>query len=176
MSAFCLSIEPSGKSGRALVIRTSRSVSSIRVRCISSIIVSTRILASIVFGRANRGLLAEAPCAGGGGRTACGRNEVEECFICRTPHSMRGRQKHLRPSADDGAKRPEARTGLVWGKEAAGVVRLSPAMRRGQAERLRQRNQALPRPRSFGSKGSPPNLSRNRAVSQHGGHFLMSGN
>jgi hypothetical protein len=35
-----------------------------------------------------RGLLAEALSDGGGGRTACGRNEVEECL-------------HLRPSADE---------------------------------------------------------------------------
>jgi hypothetical protein len=41
---------------------------------------STRIVASISFGRANRGLLAEALCDGGGGCIACDRNEVEECF------------------------------------------------------------------------------------------------
>ncbi len=51
----------SGKSRRAQVIRTSGSVNSICVKHINSVIVSTRILASIIFGRANRGLLAEAP-------------------------------------------------------------------------------------------------------------------
>jgi hypothetical protein len=43
-------------------------------------IVSTRIVASIAFDRADRGLLAEALGAGGGGRIARDRNEVEECF------------------------------------------------------------------------------------------------
>jgi hypothetical protein len=64
-------------------------------------IVSTRIVASIVFGRANRGLLVEALSAGGGGRIACGRNEEEECF------STCGREP------TNGAKQPEARTGLA---------------------------------------------------------------
>jgi hypothetical protein len=90
--AFCRSTEPSGSSGRALVIRTSRSLSSIHVRRISSIIVSTRIVACIVFDRANRGLLAEAPCDGGGGCIACDRNEEKECFsTCGQP------QKYLYP-------------------------------------------------------------------------------
>jgi hypothetical protein len=75
-------------SGRALVIRTSRSVSSTRVRRISSLIYSTRIVSSISFGRANRGLLAEALSDGGGGRTACGRNEVEELLLpSPAPHA-----------------------------------------------------------------------------------------
>src|SRR5712672_1441606 len=82
-------------SGRALVIRTSRSISSIRVRRISSLIDSTRIVASIVFDRANRGLLAEAHGDGGGGCIACNRNEEEECFLCRTPLSMRGKAEAL---------------------------------------------------------------------------------
>src|SRR6266566_3893079 len=47
---------------------------------ISSLIVSTRIFSSIVFGRANRALLAEAHSDGGGGCIACDRNEEEECF------------------------------------------------------------------------------------------------
>ena len=89
-------------SGRALVIRTSRSISSIRVRRISSLIDSTRIVASIVFDRANRGLLAEAPCSGGGGCIACDRNEEEECL-------------HLRPSADE-------RCQLAGSKDGIGVV------------------------------------------------------
>src|SRR5713101_5575129 len=123
MSAICRLAEPSGMSGRALVIRTSRSVSSIRVRRISSLIDSTRILASIVFGRANRGLLAEAPCSGGGGCIACDRNEEEECF------STCGHQP------TNGANWPEARTGLVWGMEEARAVRLimSYAPRSGSA-------------------------------------------
>src|SRR5258708_29733812 len=112
MSGFCRSIDPSGRSGRALVIRTSRSVSSIRVRRISSIIVSTRIVASIIFGRANRGLLAGGPCSGGGGCIACDRNEEKECV------STCGHQ------ATNGANWPEARTGLVWGNGGAGADRL----------------------------------------------------
>ena len=38
--------------------------------------VSTRIVSSIVFGRANRGLLVEAPCSGGGGCIACDRQRA----------------------------------------------------------------------------------------------------
>jgi hypothetical protein len=69
---------------------------------ISSLIDSTRIVASIVFGRANRGLLAEAPCSGGGGCIACDRNAEEECF------STCGHQP------TNGANWPEARTELAW--------------------------------------------------------------
>src|SRR5262249_27217327 len=49
LRALELAREPSGRSGGALVIRISRSVSSIRVRRISSMIVSTRMVASIAF-------------------------------------------------------------------------------------------------------------------------------
>src|SRR5215831_12325668 len=61
--------------------------------------ISTSIGTSIRFGRANRGLLAEAPSDGGGGCIACDRNEVGECF------STCGHQP------TNGANRPEARTG-----------------------------------------------------------------
>src|SRR5258708_4288203 len=101
MSAIWCWSEPSGKSGRAWLIRTSRSISSIRVRRINSLIDSTRIVASIVFVRANRGLLAEAPCSGGGGCIACDRNEEEGCFSAEPRTRCGGRQKHLRPSADE---------------------------------------------------------------------------
>src|ERR1700730_15657513 len=110
MCAASRSAEPSGKSGSRLVIRASRSQSSILDRRISSLIVSTRIVASIVFDRANRGLLAEAPCSGGGGCIACDRNEEEECF------STCGHQP------TNGANWPEARTGLVWWDEGSGVL------------------------------------------------------
>jgi hypothetical protein len=60
MRAFAWSSEASGKAGRALVIRAAKSQSSIRVICISSNIVSTRIIFSIKFDRYNRGLLTEA--------------------------------------------------------------------------------------------------------------------
>jgi len=53
---------------------------------ISSLIVSTRIFSSIVFGRANRALLAEAHSDGGGGCIACDRNEEEECFSTHLEH------------------------------------------------------------------------------------------
>ena len=96
----------------ALVIRTSRSISSIRVRRISSLIDSTRIVASIVFGRANRGLLAEAPCSGGGGCIACDRNEEEECFSAQPRTRCGGRQKHLRPSADERCEMAESKDGI----------------------------------------------------------------
>src|SRR5215467_14335402 len=123
MSAFCRSGEPSGNSGRASVIRVSKLVSSNRVRRISSHIVSTRIGTSIRFGRANRGLLAEAPSDGGGGCIACDRNAVEECF------STCGHQP------TNGANWPEARTGLVWGMEDACADRLVWAMRFGLVQR-----------------------------------------
>jgi hypothetical protein len=64
MNAFRCSGEPTGKSGRALVIRTSRLVSSLRVSCISSKIDNARMISSVVFDRAIRGLLAEALSAG----------------------------------------------------------------------------------------------------------------
>src|SRR5258708_39795227 len=98
----------------------SRSVSSIRVKRISSIIVSTRIGASIVFGRANRGLLAGAPCSGGGRGTACGRNEVEECFIAEPRACGGGRRKHLRPSADELGDTAGSKDGLGVGECSRG--------------------------------------------------------
>jgi hypothetical protein len=60
MCAFTQASEASEKSGRAFVIRAAKSQSSIRVICISSNIVSTRIIFSIKFDRDNRGLLTEA--------------------------------------------------------------------------------------------------------------------
>jgi hypothetical protein len=72
---------------------------------ISSLIVSTRcIVASIALDRTNRGLLAEALGAGGGGRIARDRNEVEECL----PGEAGSTCGHQPPN---GATRPEVRTG-----------------------------------------------------------------
>jgi hypothetical protein len=78
IALFC-STEPTGKFRRIVVIRASKSQSSIRDRRISSVIVNTGIVSSIVIGRANRGLVTEAR-AMEEGCIACDRNEEEECF------------------------------------------------------------------------------------------------
>ena len=52
----------------------------------------------------------------------------------------------------------------MWVMEATGADRLRRATRPNPAQLFRQRNHALPRPRSSGSKRSPPNLSRNRSA------------
>jgi hypothetical protein len=123
MCAASRSAEPSGKSSSLFVIHASKSQSSIFDRRISSHIVSTRIETSIVFDRANRGLLAEAPCSGGGGCIACDRNEEEECFPRppKPPLSRGRRRKHLRPSADERCEKAGSKDGIgVVGMEEAG--------------------------------------------------------
>jgi hypothetical protein len=79
MCAFARSTEPSGKSGRSFVIRVSSAHSSVRVRRISSVIVSTRIVSSIVSRPRQSRPSGGGPSDGGGGCIACDRNEVEEC-------------------------------------------------------------------------------------------------
>jgi hypothetical protein len=64
-----------------------------------------------------------------------------------------------------GASWPEARTRLVWGMEEASAGRLLRAMRLNPVQLLRQRNEALLRPRSMGSRRAPLNLSRNSTAS-----------
>jgi hypothetical protein len=103
------------------VIHASKSQSSIFDRRINSHIVSTRIGTSIVFDRANRGLLAEAPCAGGGGCIACDRNEVEECF------STCGHEP------TNGANWPKKGRDWCREMEEASADRLLTTMRRGPA-------------------------------------------
>src|ERR1700741_5142759 len=71
--------EPSRKVGSSAVIRAARPQSSVRVRHISSVIVSTRIVSSIVFRPRQSRPSGGGPSDGGGGCTACGRNEEEEC-------------------------------------------------------------------------------------------------
>src|SRR5262249_28629138 len=80
----------------------SRSISRPSDR-ISSIVVSTRIVASIVFGHANHGLLAEAPCDG----------------EPAAPRATATKRRSASASADERCYWPEARTGLVWKIEAA---------------------------------------------------------
>src|SRR5258708_5819521 len=101
MCAASRSAEPSGRSSSRLVIRASRSQSSILDRRISSYIVSTLIFSSIVFRPRQSRPSGGGPSDGGGGCIACDRNEEEECF------STCGHQP------TNGAIRPEARTGLV---------------------------------------------------------------
>jgi hypothetical protein len=62
-----------------LVIRVSRAQSSIRVRRISSVSVSTRIVSSISFRPRQSRPSGGGLCDGGGGCIACDRNEEEEC-------------------------------------------------------------------------------------------------
>src|ERR1700692_2612874 len=90
------SAEPSGKSGSSFVIRVSRAQSSIRVRRISSVSVSTRIVSSIVFRPRQSRPSGGGPCAGRGGCIACDRNEEEECAALAPikPRTVRdGRKK-----------------------------------------------------------------------------------
>src|SRR6202051_2746003 len=79
VSALSRSAEPSGKSVSSLVIRVSRAQSSIRVRRISSVSVSTRIVSSILFRPRQSRPSGGGPRDGGGGSIACGRSEEEEC-------------------------------------------------------------------------------------------------
>src|ERR1700692_1197266 len=90
------SAEPSGKSGSSFVIRVSRAQSSIRVRRISSVSVSTRIVSSIVFRPRQSRPSGGGPCAGRGGGIACDRNEEEEgaALAPKKPRTVRdGRKK-----------------------------------------------------------------------------------
>jgi hypothetical protein len=66
ITALARSVEPSGKSGKAFVIRAARSQSSIFDRRISSMIDSIRIVSSI-FSTAPITAFWWRPCAGGGG-------------------------------------------------------------------------------------------------------------
>src|ERR1700730_1461960 len=99
-SALSRSAEPSGKSGSSLVIRVSRAQSSIRVRRISSVSVSTRIVSSITFRPRQSRPSGGGLCAGGGGCIACDRNEEEE------------RVSTCAHQAEDGARWPKE--GRVW--------------------------------------------------------------
>ena len=90
------------KSGSSLVIRVSRAQSSIRVRRISSVIVSTRIVSSIIFRPRQSRPSGGGQCAGGGGCIACDGNEEEEC-VSTCSHA-----------ADERCEMAERRTSLVW--------------------------------------------------------------
>ena len=63
-SALARSPEPAGDSGKAIVIHVSKSQSLIRVTRISSVIVSSPIVSSIIFRRANRGPSGGGQCSG----------------------------------------------------------------------------------------------------------------
>jgi hypothetical protein len=76
-SAFARSTEPSGKDGSSFAIRAASWHSSIRVRRISSVIVSTRMVSSIV-PAAPIAAFWEAPATEGGGCIACDGNEEDE--------------------------------------------------------------------------------------------------
>jgi len=88
VSTLSRSGEPSGNVGSSLVICVKRPQSSVRVRRISSVSVSTRIVSSIIFDRANRGLLTEALRR---------RRRLHRL----RPKRQRRSAKHLRPSADE---------------------------------------------------------------------------
>jgi hypothetical protein len=96
VSALSRSGEPSGKSGSSFVIRVSRTQSSIRVRRIRSVSVSTRIVSSIVFRPRQSRPSGGGLCDGGGGCIACDRNKEEECAALAPikPRTVRdGRKK-----------------------------------------------------------------------------------
>src|SRR5580700_7506866 len=95
VSALSRSGEPSGKSGSSFVIRVSRAQSSIRVRRISSVSVSTRIVSSIVFRPRQSRPSGGGPCPGGGGCIACERNEEEQ--RAPVPPKPQRRRKRLQP-------------------------------------------------------------------------------
>src|ERR1700730_1297509 len=80
IALFC-STEPTGKFRRTVVIRASRSQSSIRVRRISSVIVNTRVVSSIVYRPRQSRPCDGGQSDGGGGCIACDRNEEAECFV-----------------------------------------------------------------------------------------------
>jgi hypothetical protein len=86
------------------VICVRRPQSSVRVRRNSSVSVSTRIVSSIVFDRANRGLLTEA-------------SATKEAGASLATGTKRRSAEHLRPSADERCDKAERRTGLVWWME-----------------------------------------------------------
>src|SRR5258708_16178121 len=88
---------------------------SILARRISSLIDSTRIVASIVFGRANRGLLAEARCSGEAAASLATGTKRRSASSAEPRTRCGGRQKHLPPSADD-------RCGMAGSKDGIGVV------------------------------------------------------
>src|SRR3984885_16197375 len=79
VSALARSGEPSENVGSSFVIRRTRSQSSIRVRRKSSLIVSSRIVSSIVFRPRQSRPSGGGPCAGGGGCIACDGNGEDEC-------------------------------------------------------------------------------------------------
>src|ERR1700688_4738908 len=79
VSALTRSGELSGNFGSSIVIRRARSQSSIRVRRKSSLIVSTRIVSSIIFRPRQSRPSGGGPCAGGGGCIACDGNGEDEC-------------------------------------------------------------------------------------------------
>src|ERR1700676_2131422 len=108
VSAFARSGEWSGNFGSSIVIRLTRSQSSIRVRRQSSLIVSTRIVSSIVFRPRQSRPSGGGPCAGGGGCIACDGNEEDEC-VSTCSHA-----------ADERCDMAGRRTGLVgwrWRKQ-----------------------------------------------------------
>ena len=131
-SAFARSAEPSGNSDNAAVIVMNSLRSSIRGIRISSLIVSTLMIFSVIFDRANRGLLTEAGCDRGGGCIARdGNGEDERVSACSHP-------------AAEGCE-------MARKKDGFGVVL-------GGNQVLRNRCQLLPRPRVLGSNLSPPNV------------------
>lgn len=94
MALWC-SGDPFRRFTRADVTCASRPHRSIRVRRISSVGVSTRIVSSVLLDRANRGLLVEVVCTGSGGCIACNRNEEEERVSACSHTAENRRDKNL---------------------------------------------------------------------------------
>jgi hypothetical protein len=96
-----------------------RSVGSSRVRRISSLIDSARIVACINFDRANRGLLRRPWATEEAAASRANGTQWRSAFRKRT---------HLRQSADERCQEAGARTGLVREMEEASADRLFRAM------------------------------------------------
>src|ERR1700685_1405331 len=118
VSPLARSGELSGNFGSSIVIRLTRSQSSIRVRRKSSLIVSTRIVSSIFFRPRQSRPSGGGPCAGGGGCIACDGNGEDECS---STCSHKG---------DDRCDTAGRRTGLVWWRWRKRVPTLLNANRR----------------------------------------------
>jgi hypothetical protein len=128
------SAEPSGNVVRSFVMCASSAQSSIRVRRISSISVSTRIVSSILFRPRQSRPSGGGPCTGGGGCIACDRNEEEECVpVRRTPDLIRGKAEALAPTSR-GTVLPGRQEGRVWcgwdgGSGCWWLIRVTPPLR-----------------------------------------------
>jgi len=105
-SAEVRSGEPSGCFGKALLIRSARPQSSLRVRFINSVIVSDSMFPPSSFDRANRGLLVEAPATEAAGASlATGTKWRSASALAPMPTTVpKGRKKDAIGAVEDRGK------------------------------------------------------------------------